>query len=99
MLKKEHRKISIVKKLDTISVKNVMHITPQAKRKIMSNLSKDLEKYFAETPIDVVIQTWEKVCQDQDNPKPYCKAGNSYETCHLHTDNMFGCIDCGNFRP
>ena len=33
MLKKEHRKISIVKKLDTISVKNVMHITQQVKKK------------------------------------------------------------------
>ena len=27
-----------------------------------------------------------------------CKANQSYEHCHIHHDNVHGCIGCGNYR-
>jgi len=27
-----------------------------------------------------------------------CSAGAQYSSCHIHSDNVNGCLDCGNFK-
>lgn len=27
-----------------------------------------------------------------------CLSGKSYNDCHIHSSNLFGCLSCGNFE-
>lgn len=39
-----------------------------------------------------------KTCNTPQVSNSVCGAGERYSECHIHSDNMEGCIGCGNLK-
>lgn len=37
-------------------------------------------------------------CQEDMTLQGKCLSGKSYDDCHIHSSNIFGCLSCGNFE-
>lgn len=45
----------------------------------------------------IFIETYTQ-CQEDMTLQGKCLSGKTYDDCHIHSSNIFGCLNCGNFK-